>query len=63
MADRVELPKLSSEVRGAPRRFYDYAAAELERRRAAGADLDERRYARAVRLVLERLGARPEDLR
>lgn len=63
MSDRkpAELPRLPEHVRGPARKFYEYAQAELERRRTSGEELDEGRYARAVRMVLRRLGVTPES--
>jgi hypothetical protein len=57
----ITLPKLPPGVRGPARKFHEFAKAELERRRTSGAELDEQRYDKAVRLVLRKLGVTPED--
>ena len=50
------LPALPADTRGTPRAFHRWCEEDLERRRSRDVELDADRYARAVRLVLARLG-------
>jgi hypothetical protein len=65
MSERPEslrLPRLPDELRGPARKFHEYASTELDRRRTSGEEFDEKRFVKAVTLVLRRLGVTREDL-
>lgn len=57
---RATLPALPAQTRGAPRAFHRWCSDELERRQTRDVELDAERFERAVRLVLGKLGARPD---
>jgi len=59
---QVVLPTLSDDVKGTSLAFHSWCVEELRRRRSRDLELDDERYARAMRVVLDHLAGRPGDL-
>lgn len=58
---QAALPTLPDDAKGASVAFHSWCVDELRRRRSCDVELNDERYARAMRIVMGRLAGRPED--